>query len=52
MKEGRVYLTDKKVIKFPRSRGDSGALYLQAALARVRPCRGLVWCGAASGKWR
>ena len=28
------------VIKFPRSRGDSGALYLQSAPAGVMPCLG------------
>ena len=30
------------VIKFPRSRGDSGALYLQSAPAEVMPCLGSV----------
>ena len=30
----------KFVIKFPRSRGDSGALYLQSATAGVMFCRG------------
>ena len=30
----------KFVIKFPRSRGDSGALYLQSAPAEVMPCPG------------
>ena len=32
----------KFVIKFPRSRGDSGALYLQSAPAEVMPCLGSV----------
>ena len=31
-----------QVIKFPRSRGDSGALYLQSAPAGVMPCLGQV----------
>ena len=30
----------KIVIKLPRSRGDSGALYLQSAPAGVMPCLG------------
>ena len=30
----------KFVIKFPRSRGDSCALYLQSAPAEVMPCPG------------
>ena len=32
----------KFVIKFPRSRGDSGALYLQSAPAEVMPCPGPI----------
>ena len=44
--------TLKFVINFPRSRGDSGALYLQSAPARVISFLGPVWGGAAFGKWR
>ena len=35
----------KFVIKFPRSRGDSGALYLQSALAGVIPRPGQLTAG-------
>ncbi len=42
----------KFVIKFPRSRGDSGALYLQSAPAEVMPCPGPTIAKAALCKWR
>ena len=35
-------MSQEHVIKLPRSRGDSGALYLQSAPAEVMPCLGSV----------
>ena len=40
------------VIKFPCSRGDSGALYPQSATEGVMAGFGLSSCEAALGKWR
>ncbi len=40
------------VIKFPCSRGDSGALYPQSATEGVMAGFGLSSCEAAHGKWR
>ena len=42
----------KGIIKEPRSRGISGALYLQSAIAGVMAGRGLYACIAALYKWR
>ena len=38
---GKFAYRPTHVIKFPCSRGDSGALYLQSAPAGVIPCLGL-----------
>ena len=38
-------------LTLPRSRGDSGALYLQSATAGVMFCFGRIDCGAARYKW-
>lgn len=47
-----LIISHNQVIKFPHSRGVSGALYLQSATAGVMPnLRGFL-CGAALYKWR
>ena len=40
------------ILKKPRSRGISGALYLQPATAGVIFRLRAAFCGAAPGKWR
>ena len=45
-----VMLSFKYDIKFPRSRGDSGALYLQSATAGVMVNLGVFFVESALGK--
>lgn len=45
-------LSVKECLNFRASRGVSGALYLQSAIAGVMSCPGSVNCRAALGKWR
>lgn len=48
-----MYKIKKRIaIDFRASRGVSGTLYLQSAIAGVLSDRGRFYCGAAPEKWR